>query len=272
MWTCQKHPPWALPQCLFQAWKHLLHKPPLRGSTEKVSTLLSTLSACVESAVEQAEAVERWTNSRVRPLELILMRGMLNQWGECESGEAGEHYQLALLLMHSCRFSCVSFLKLVVPSSSPATFVDVAALSWFQECQQNDQRGSLQSECWGCIFSSVGCTHAWVIHSHCRNNWKTLSFFISLDCLYFCWPQMPHTNILHYPAAIPPKCLVTFFKYTTGMAGSLNLNVSIFAWACKPTTLQASHLTGEGRAVAWRGQRVFLKVWRHSCTVWITSK
>lgn len=205
MWTCQKHPPWALPQCLFQAWKHLLHKPPLRGSTEKVSTLLSTLSACVESAVEQAEAAERWTNSRVRPLELILMRGMLNQWGECESGEAGEHYQLALLLTHSCRFSCVSLLKLVVPSSSPATFVNVAALSWFQECQQNDQRGSLQSECWGCIFSSVGCTHAWVTHSHCRNNWKTLSYFISLHCLYFCWPRMPRTNILHYPAAIPTK-------------------------------------------------------------------
>lgn len=98
--TCQKCPPSILSQCLLQAGKHLLTKTPLRGSAEKV--LPSTASPCVESAVEQAEAAEHWTDSRFRSradLDELHTHPVRRVW----------RHQPVLLLTRSCVFSCFSF-------------------------------------------------------------------------------------------------------------------------------------------------------------------
>lgn len=143
--TCQKCPPSILSQCLLQAGKHLLPKTPLRGSAEKV--LPSTASPCVESAVEQAEAAEHWTDSRFwsrADLDELHTHPVRKVWG----------HQPVLLLTRSCVFSCFSFfpfpsLFLFLLQQRPAS---IAALSRFEECQQNYQRGRLQPECRGCNF------------------------------------------------------------------------------------------------------------------------
>lgn len=108
-----------------------------------------------------------------------------------------EHCSPVHLLTGPSLLSCFSF-SFSLSSVFPQL---VLPASRFQECQQNYQRGSLQPECWGCIFLAA---------SLC-NNFKTLNFSWHVNPL--CGPLMAIANRLHYPAVILSKCLVTFFKY-----------------------------------------------------------
>lgn len=131
--TCQKCPPSILSQCLLQAGKHLLPKTPLKGSAEKV--LPSTASPCVESAVEQAEAAEHWTDSRFRSRADL---DELHAHPGCE-GTSRLFCSLALASLADSLF----LFSLIVPFFAAACPASIAALSRFEECQQNYQRGRL---------------------------------------------------------------------------------------------------------------------------------
>lgn len=202
----------------------------------------------VESAEGQAEASERWTVSRVRLW--IWSEGDASS-GACERGrlEGIISWPSCWCTLAVLAASLFSILCLVPFSSQPVRSALLCS-DGFKSVSKITNEGVYG------LNAEVVFLAAWDAPTRCtsqplKKQMKNLLFQLM-------HPLMLSTNVLHYPAAtIPSKCLVTFFKCPGGLAGSLNLNVSILGRACRPAALQASQLAGEGRAVVWRGQRVF---------------
>lgn len=240
--TCQKCPPSILSQCLLQAGKHLLPKTPLKGSAEKV--LPWTASPCVESAVEQAEAAEHWTDSRFRSradLDELHAHPVRRVWG----------HQPVLLLTRSCVFSWFSF------SLFPHSSFFCCNLSCQHCCALTVWRASAKLPKREAITWMPKLYFLAANPCNSQPIWKHLNFSVDLE--------RPIVNMLLYP-----------------VKRRLSLNIKWNGWIINPECISiwASLQTRSAACLAvsrrWKGSGAtgamgFLKVRCQSC-VWTTLK